>query len=70
MKNNYIKGTRISNRAFRTLVRCFAEDLVVKTTAQFCNLNRNTVQRIYTLLRERIVELTLEELQPFAGELK
>ena len=70
MKNNYIKGSHFSNRKFRSLVACFAEDLPAKTAARFCCLNRNTVQRIYTLLRERIVKLALEELQPFAGEIE
>lgn len=33
-------------------------------------MNRNTSQRIYTLLRERILSLAAEENRPFAGEVE
>jgi hypothetical protein len=39
----------------RTAVRCFAADLTALQTAQLSGLNRNTVNRLYRGVRERIV---------------
>ncbi len=33
-------------------------------------MNYRTVHRIYTLLRERLVEMALQEMQPFAGDIE
>ena len=33
-------------------------------------LNRNTTQRIYSLLRDRIVELAIQEARPFVGDIE
>ena len=70
MKNRYLKVAHFSPRKFRVLSKCFAQDLPVTSAAAFCALNRNTVQRIYTLLRHRIVQLALEEGRPLTGEVE
>jgi len=54
MKNKYVSRSRISESKFRTLVRCFSADLTALQTAELTGLNRNTVNRFYRGLRERI----------------
>jgi transposase-like protein len=70
MKNKYLKVAKISEAKFRSLVDCFAEDIAATQAARLCRMNRNTAQRIYTLLRARIVELAAEENRPFTGEVE
>lgn len=70
MKNRYMKRARISERKFREVLKLYAADLPALTTAKLTGLNYRTVHRIYHLLRERTVELTLNELKPFAGEIE
>ena len=70
MTNKYIFQARISERKFRQVLRLFAADIPALTVAELCVLNYRTVHRLYTLWRERIVALALEELRPFAGEIE
>jgi transposase-like protein len=70
MRNRYIKRAHISEPTFRDLARCFALDIPAMTTAKMAPVSRQCVQRIYHLLRERIVRLALEELEPFEGEIE
>ena len=55
MKNRYFKSSKLSEARIRTVVKCFAADLTALQTAQIAGLNRNTVNRIYRGLRERIL---------------
>ena len=66
MKNRYAWRSRISEVKTRELVRCFAADLTALQTAQLTGLNRNTVNRFYRALRERIAA-ACEETRPFFG---
>ena len=55
MKNPYAFRSRVSAAKTRAVVRCFAADLTALQTAELARLNRNTVNRLYRALRERIV---------------
>ncbi len=55
MKNLYAFRSRISAARTRVVVRCFAADLTALQIAELARLNRNTVNRLYRALRERIV---------------
>jgi hypothetical protein len=46
-KNKYIKGTLISERKFRELLRYFCEDETALKTSKYTGLNRNTVNRVF-----------------------
>jgi transposase len=46
MKNKYIKGARVSERKFREVLKCFARDVSVLTTAKLCGLNCRTAHRL------------------------
>ena len=54
MKNRYCKNSRISERKIREIVKYFAADLTALQTAELSDLNRNTVNRFYRALRERL----------------
>ena len=70
MKNKYIKATHISERKFRELLKLFCEDISASTASRLLSLSTKTVQRIYTLLRARILSLAAEENRPFTGEVE
>ena len=70
MKNKYLKVAKISEVKFRTLVDCFSEDLAATQAARLSRVNRNTAQRIYSLLRDRIVSLAISENTPSSGKIK
>ena len=66
MKNRYSKSSKLSEARFRAVVKGFAADLTALQTAQLCGVNRNTVNRIYRGLRERIF-IDCEAQRPFFG---
>jgi len=66
MKNRYSFRSRISEAKIREIVRCFSADLTALQTAELTGANRNTVNRIYLGLRERIL-IACEEARPMFG---
>ena len=66
MKNKYAKRSRISEGKVRELVRYFATDLTALQAATLSGLNRNTVNRLYRGLRERIL-VACEAQRPLFG---
>ena len=66
MKNKYAERSRISEAKIREVVRYFAADLTALQTAQLSHLNRNTVNRIYRGLRERVFQ-ACEAKRPLFG---
>jgi len=67
IKNKYVKRSKISEAKFRKLIQHFAMDLDAKTIAALTRLNRNTVNRYLTLIRERIAEFNRQK-SPFIGD--
>ena len=66
VKNKYARRSRISEAKVRELVRYFAADLTALQAATLSGLNRNTVNRFYRGLRERIL-LACEAQRPLFG---
>ena len=66
MKNKYARRSRISEGKVRELVRYFAADLTALQAATLSGLNRNTVNRFYRGLRERIL-VACEAQRPLFG---
>ncbi len=66
MKNKYCKHSRISERKIREIVKYFAADLTALQTVELSSLNRNTVNRFYRALRERI-QTACEVQRPMFG---
>ena len=61
--------TRISRAKFRQILRLFAVDLTAVQIAELVHLNRNTVNRYLTLIRQRIASYCESE-SPFSGEIE
>ena len=55
-KNKYYNRSRISEAKFREIIKYFSLDFTAKDIAKLSWLNRNTINKILNLLRERIVE--------------
>lgn len=53
MKNKYLKVAKVSEAKFRVIVDCFSQGIPATKSARLARVNRNTSQRIYSLLRER-----------------
>jgi len=68
-KNKYLKNARISDAQFRALLKEFSFDSTALETAFRINVNRKTVNRIFYLIRKRIVVLCEEESK-FSGEVE
>jgi transposase len=66
MRNKYCHRSKLSEAKFHALVKCFATDLTAVQTAQMTGLNRNTVNRFYRALRERI-HTACEAQRPIFG---
>jgi transposase len=66
MKNRYSFRSRISEKKIREIVRCFSADLTALQAAELTGTNRNTINRIYLGLRQRIYA-ACEEQRPMFG---
>ena len=55
MRNKYAKRARISEAKIREIVRYVAADLTALQAAALSGLNRNTVNRLYGGVRERML---------------
>jgi hypothetical protein len=67
IKNKYVKRSKISEAKFKKLIQHFAKDLDAKAIADITKLNRNTVNRYLTLIRERIAEFSRQKY-PIKGD--
>ena len=66
MENRYAIRSRLSEAKIRKIERCFAVDLTALQTANLTDTNRNTINRIYLGLRQRIFS-ACEEARPMFG---
>ena len=65
-KNRYVHHAHISNARFREVVRLFALDLEATKVAVLTGLNRNTVNRYFLALRQRMAQVC-ERAAPWRG---
>ena len=57
MKNKYVKVAHISEAKFRQLAKCFALDLTASRTAKICGMSRNSVNKYFQRIRQKIFVL-------------
>ena len=72
-KNKYYNRSRLSEAKFREIIKYFSVDLSATQIAKLATLNLNTVNKILTLIRIRIFELSAQEqLQsdPLVGQIE
>ena len=68
-KNRYLKNARISDTQFRAIFKEFSLDSTAHITALRIGVNRKTVNRIFHLIRKRLVVLCEKESM-FSGEIE
>lgn len=56
MANKYVYRSKLSENKFRAILRLFCIDIEASKVAQITNISRNTVNKIYDRVRERIAE--------------
>jgi len=69
MENKYLKRSHISEYKFRRIVRLFCQDLTATQIASLAGLNRKTINRILTHIRQVIVRHS-EATSPLSGEVE
>ena len=69
MENKYLKRSHISEYQFRRVVRLFCEDMTAVQIASLTGINRNTVNRLLTHIRQVIVRYC-ESTSPLSGEVE
>jgi transposase len=70
MKNKYIIRSRISEAKFREILKCFVLDINATQTAKITKVNRNTINKIFDSIRQRIFEHLKYARQKFSGEIE
>lgn len=58
MKNRYLTNAHISERVFRSVLRCFCNDFDATQTGKITYLSRVTINRLFALFRTRIISCT------------
>ncbi len=69
MTNKYFKRSHISEAKTRQVVRLFCEDMTATQIASLTGLNRNTVNRLLTVIRQAIV-VYCEADSPLSNEVE
>jgi transposase-like protein len=66
VKNRYYRRSRISEKKFRQLLRCFAMDFTATDAATLTDISVRSVNSIYLKIRQRIAALC-EQQSPLQG---
>jgi transposase-like protein len=69
LKNKYANRSKISEAKIRQIVKLFSLDLNASQITKLTGLNRNTINRYLSEIRERIAEFC-ERQSPFSGEVE
>jgi transposase len=68
-KNRLLYRSRISEQKYRTIVRYFALDVTAQQTFEITEINRNTINRYFTMIRKSIAQYQ-ETLGMFEGDVE
>ena len=63
-----LRNIKISKQKIKKLLLHFSEDITASKTAILVGVNRNTVNRYYSLFREEIFKASIAELKLLDGE--
>ena len=56
MRNEYIYWSRISEKKFREILHLFCLDIEGNKVSELTNISRQTINKIFDKIRERITE--------------
>lgn len=65
-----IKWAKISTYKLKKIIECFSLDLNATQTSQLLKINRNTINRYYSLFRQLILLNQMDEFKIFVGEVE
>ena len=68
MQNKYIKHSHISEKKFREILKYFCLDETANKTAIYTNISRNTINKIYDKIRQKIFLAHLRQEEKSFGE--
>lgn len=68
MKNKYLQHSHIEERTFTQILRLFCLDIEAKKVAEMTRVSRPSINRLYGLFRERIMEICASEKAFSEGE--
>jgi len=69
-KNKYLNHTHLSERKFKEILKYFCADETALKTTFYTKNNRKTTDRIFNLLRKRILELANESDEKIKGDIE
>ena len=61
MQNRYLKHAHISEKKFKSVLSCFCKDYTATQTAELSHVSRNTVNGLYSRIRQRIFDITQDD---------
>ena len=64
-KNKYCNHSHLTTRKFCKILWFFCEDETATKTAKYTKINRNTINRLFNLLRTRITEVSIAKQASF-----
>lgn len=67
-KNKYYNRSRISEKKFREILKYFCFDETASKAAIYTSINRNTINKIYDQIRQKIFLLEFNGQEKFSGE--
>ena len=67
-KNKYYRRSRISEKKFREILKYFSHDEIASKASIYTNINRNTINKIFNLIRQKIYFISLMEEGYDCGE--
>jgi transposase-like protein len=70
IKNKYYNRSRLSETKFREIIKYFSIDLNATQITNLTNLNRNTINKILCLARQRILLITQLQSAPLVGQIE
>ena len=65
-----MKYSKISNHQIKKILKCFCDELTAVQTAKQLHLNRNTIDRHYTIFREKIATYQETQMKQLKGHIE
>lgn len=65
-----LRNVKIKKTKLKKILLCFCEDITASKTAILVEVNRNTVNRYFSLFRKIIFKASIEELKQLDGEVE
>jgi transposase len=65
-----LKYSKISKYKVKKILMLFSEDITAVKAASILKLNRKTIDRYYNLFREKIMQVSIREMEVISGEIE